>query len=151
MEYLYKISGRCPTKKNMLEIKIRGNPRSLTAALCAGQGMRALFKYLQIWPNKKYRDWEHNAAKEIWVQRIEAEYKKIECPVVAEFIFFLRKDLKKPDLSNLIQSCEDALVKSGSLADDGLIEEFGRSRRVFIDKGVEERVEIKLTETEVVK
>ncbi|MBA7716926.1 hypothetical protein ES703_126011 [subsurface metagenome] len=54
-----------------------------------------------------------------------------------------RSGTGRADLTNLIQSCEDALEKGGVISNDYLIESTDRSRRIPVPEG-EERIEIEI-------
>jgi Holliday junction resolvase RusA-like endonuclease len=113
-EHTFTIKGWIPTKKNMLTIR---RPKFRAGGW--------------ISPSKKYQDWELGAAKELMVQRIEQGFETITQRVNVSFlIFYFQKPGKQePDLSNLIQSCEDAMVKAGILQDDSLIVGFDGSTK----------------------
>lgn len=108
-EYVFTIKGWIPTKKNML---------------CVWTNHR-------VGPTSKYRAWEIGVAKELMVQRIEQGLETITQRVNVSFlIFYLQKPGKQePDLSNLIQSVEDAMVVAGILQDDKLIVGFDGSTK----------------------
>lgn len=66
----------------------------------------------------------------------------LDCPVLVDMVFTLAKPtslpktrrswpMRKPDLSKLVRSTEDALTDAGVLADDARIVEFGRVAKVF--------------------
>jgi Holliday junction resolvase RusA-like endonuclease len=111
MEYLFTIKGWIPTKKNMLTV----------------------WNWNRIGPRPKYRDWEKGATKELMIQRLEQNLETITQRVNVSFlIFYFRHPTRRwqePDLSNLIQSCEDAMVKAGILKDDSLIVGFDGSTK----------------------
>lgn len=108
-DHTFTIKGWIPTKKNML---------------CVWTNHR-------VGPSSKYRAWEIGAAKELMVQKIEQGLETITERVNVSFlIFYFQKPGKQePDLSNLIQSVEDAMVKGGILKDDSLIIGFDGSTK----------------------
>jgi len=108
-EYVFAIKGWIPTKKNML----------------------CVWKNHRVGPSSKYTKWERAVAKELMVQKFEKGVPKIEDRVnVCFVIFYLKRGGQEPDLSNLIQSCEDALVAGGVLKDDKLIVGFDGSTKI---------------------
>jgi len=125
------IKGTTPCKKNMLEIRTRYKN----------------YKFRRwIAPNDKYQDWEEGAAKELWIQAREDtafinDLLPIEYPVWLKVVFY-RKKKQKIDLTNLLQSIEDALAKANIIKDDSQINSFDGSR-VFFGHD-DERAEITL-------
>nr|NIO40246.1 RusA family crossover junction endodeoxyribonuclease [Burkholderiales bacterium] len=77
---------------------------------------------------RSYKQWEEAAVKQLWLQGCAAG---IDTPIAetvqATFKIFL-KTKREADLTNLIQSCEDALVKANILADDKFIRSLDGSR-----------------------
>lgn len=87
------ISGQTPSKKNSRNLFIRNG------------------KQVNI-PNKKYLEWEQNAMQELSIYKGQADGK-----VMIDYMFYV-VDRRRRDLSNMIQSVEDVLVKKGLIKDD---------------------------------
>jgi|26BtaG_2_1085354.scaffolds.fasta_scaffold43813_1 Holliday junction resolvase RusA-like endonuclease len=121
----FLILGATPCKKNMLTIRrsYRGGKRTWIA------------------PNDKYQAWEKGAGADLWAQSLINEALAIADPVWLKVIFY-RKRKRKIDLSNLLQSIEDAMVRGGVIMDDSQIKSFDGSRVYFGHD--DERVEITL-------
>jgi Holliday junction resolvase RusA-like endonuclease len=124
--FKYIIHGQCPTKKNQHKIIKTG-------------------KTYRIAPTKKYREWEKNAVGQLFVQKIEQydNHKPITRNIAVKFLIY-RKFKTHADLTNLIQSCEDALERAKVIDNDRLIRSLDGSRVYFDCK--EPRVEIFIKE-----
>jgi Holliday junction resolvase RusA-like endonuclease len=92
-------------------------------------------------PNKKYMEWQSRAIFQLKEQKQEMKLETICEPIEISFQIY-RLTKRKIDLSNLIQSCEDALVKASVIKDDFLIENLNNSKRILDVSPGEERVEI---------
>ncbi len=125
------IKGLTPCKKNMLTIR---------------SGSRRARYRRWIAPNKKYQEWEEGTAKDLWIQSKShssalPERLPILDPVWLRVVFY-RKKIQRIDLTNLLQSIEDAMVKADIIKDDSQVRAFDGSRiRFGLDH---ERVEITL-------
>lgn len=99
--------------------------------------------------SKKVKPWRQDvksAAEEAiatWVaMNSEAAWTPLDGPLLARVVFTLPKPgnapkrkrtfpCKKPDLSKLLRSTEDALTDAGLIADDARLVEFSRLAKVF--------------------
>jgi crossover junction endodeoxyribonuclease RusA len=90
--------------------------------------------------SKAVKPWREAVRSEAVAARAGAQ--PLDCPVVVDMVFTLAKPtslpktrrswpMRKPDLSKLIRSTEDALTDAGVLADDARIVEFGRCLKTF--------------------
>lgn len=123
-ELRFTIPGQTPSKKRNWTIvrTRRGRPR--------------------IALTKMYKDWEEAAASILWVQKVEMDMTEpIGYEVEVKFEIYL-KGHYSVDLSNVIQSCEDALVVGGILEDDRLIMTYDRPMRHYGVPAGQERAEI---------
>jgi len=127
MTLKFKIWGQTPTKKTGQ--MIRKNRR----------GQR------WIAPSVEYQVWEKDAAKQLMCQRavMDIEF-PIAYPMQVKFLIY-RHDFAPTDLSNLIQSCEDALQKGGVIKNDSLIKSLDGSRLYLGVVESEARAEIEIT------
>lgn len=87
------ITGNTPSQKNRKKISTAG-------------------RYPRLYTEKSVRDWQDSAAEQLKAYRGQADGK-----VVITYMFYV-KDNRRRDLSNMIQSVEDALVKAGLIKDD---------------------------------
>lgn len=127
MKLTFTIWGQTPTKKTGQMIR---------------KGKRG-----QRWvaPSVEYQEWEKDAAKQLMCQRttLDAEF-PITCQIQVKFTIY-RHGFHEPDLSNLIQSCEDALQKGGVIKNDSLIKSLDGSRSYLGVVESEARAEIEIT------
>jgi len=122
---LFLIKGQCPAKKSSHVIRKKGS-RSWIA------------------PNDEYQAWERDAAKQLMIQKSELGLiEALAYPLDVRFLIY-RSGTGRADLTNLIQSCEDALEKGGVISNDFLIESTDRSRRFLGVPEGEERIEIEI-------
>jgi len=118
------IEGQCPAKKSSHIIRKKGSK-------------------LWIAPDDEYQAWELDAAKQLMIQKSELGLiEALDYPLDVRFLIY-RSGTGRADLTNLIQSCEDALEKGGVISNDYLIESTDRSRRIPVSEG-EERIEIEI-------
>lgn len=121
---LFTIEGQCPAKKSSHVIRRKGS-RSWIA------------------PDDEYQAWELDAAKQLMCQKVElGMMEALTHPVHVKFLIY-RSGVGRADLTNLIQSCEDALEKGAVILNDYLIESTDGSRRIPVPVG-EERIEIEI-------
>lgn len=66
----------------------------------------------RLYTEKSVKDWQESAADQLRAYKGQADSK-----VSIAYMFYV-KDNRRRDLSNMIQSVEDALVKAGLLKDD---------------------------------
>lgn len=78
-----------------------------------------------ISPSKTYQQWEDLAVLQLMHQRNEMELTMITAPVCVKFLIY-RAGKARVDLSNLIQSCEDALERARIIENDCQIESLGQ-------------------------
>lgn len=84
-----------------------------------------------VMPSRQYRDYE---AKAVWYCKAQRPREPIETPVEVKCLFYM-PTRRKVDLTNLLESIDDVLVKAGVLKDDhsGIIVSHDGSR-VLYDK-----------------
>ena len=120
----FRIEGQCPAKKSSHIIRKKGSK-------------------LWIAPDDEYQAWELDAAKQLMIQKSELGLiEALDYPLDIRFLIY-RSGTGRADLTNLIQSCEDALEKGGVISNDFLIESTDHSRRIPVPEG-EERIEIEI-------
>lgn len=120
----FRIEGQCPAKKSSHIIRKKGS-RSWIA------------------PDDEYQAWELDAAKQLMIQKSELGLiEALNYPLHVRFLIY-RSGTGRADLTNLIQSCEDALEKGAVILNDYLIESTDGSRRIPVPEG-EERIEIEI-------
>lgn len=124
--YKFEIRGQAPSKKNTHESKWSYKHKRFVIA-----------------PAKKYMYWENAAVLQLKSQKKNG----VDYPVTGKLhvkIMIYRRHNYKPDLSNLIQSVEDALEKAGIIENDNQIESLDGSRRILgVSEGVQ-RAEIEI-------
>lgn len=95
--------------------------------------------------SRKVKPWRQDvkAAAEAWIAAHGgAQWSPIDGPILARMVFTLPKPasapksrktwaMRKPDLSKLIRSTEDALTDAGLIRDDARIVDYGRAAKVF--------------------
>ena len=110
---------------------------------------RHVFKCLYIGPDADYMKWEKGVVKELAVQKIEQGIEMIEKPVECEIKIYLQtKSGRIPDISNMIQSVEDAMEKAEIIKDDCLICKYTNITRTMGVPAELERIDIIITELE---
>jgi Holliday junction resolvase RusA-like endonuclease len=85
----------------------------------------------KVWisPNIKYKEWENRAAQELMIQKSEMNIKIFTADINLK-VYIFRKGYKLFDLSNAIQSIEDALQKAKIIKNDSIIYSFDGSRKI---------------------
>ncbi len=120
----------------MIAFKVYGMPAPQGSKRHVGNGV-------MIESSKKVKPWRQDvvaAAREAMAG--PAGWAALDGPLVAVMVFTLPKPKsapktrqtwpdKKPDLSKLIRSTEDALTTAGVIADDARIVAFARAAKVF--------------------
>lgn len=91
----FKVTGRIPSKKNMMQIRKRG-------------------QYSSIGANKKFYVWQDSAMLKLLAQNVPKG--NFVCSMVELRIYF--PDNRKADLSNKTESIMDMMVEYGVLKDD---------------------------------
>jgi len=120
----FKIEGQCPAKKSSHVIRRKGSKSWIA-------------------PDDEYQAWELDAAKQLMCQKVELGLvEALTHPVHVKFLIY-RSGIGRADLTNLIQSCEDALEKGGVILNDYQIESTDGSRRIPVLEG-NERIEIEI-------
>lgn len=120
----FRIEGQCPAKKSSHVIRKKGSKQWIA-------------------PDDEYQAWELDAAKQLMIQKSELGLiEALSYPLHVRFLIY-RSGVGRADLTNLIQSCEDALEKGGVISNDFLIESTDGSRRIPVLEG-EERIEIEI-------
>ena len=123
----FVIEGQCPAKKSSHVIRKKGS-RSWIA------------------PNDEYQAWERDAAKQLMIQKSELGLvEALKYPLHVRFLIY-RSGTGRADLTNLNQSCEDALEAGAVISNDFLIESTDGSRRILGVPEGKERVEIEIQE-----
>ena len=122
------ILGRAPSKKNTHR---RMYSRKLRRWIIA--------------PSSKVLIWEQKAVLQLLHQKNKLKFDTITCKVHVEFKMYFSA-FRRIDLTNVIQSCEDALSKAGIIEDDFFIYSLDGSRRILGAPVEEERAEIVIRE-----
>lgn len=112
-------------------------------------GLSKAGRGLMIESSAKVKPWrvDVKAAAEALIQRLAGEW-PMGGALVAQMVFTLPKPArapkkrqtwpdKKPDLSKLVRSTEDALSDAGFWADDARVVEYGRLAKVFPGEGLD--------------
>lgn len=123
----FRIEGQCPAKKSSHVIRKKGSKSWIA-------------------PDDEYQAWERDAAKQLMIQKSELGLvEALTYPLQVRFLIY-RSGTGRADLTNLNQSCEDALEAGAVISNDFLIESTDGSRKILgVPKG-EERVEIEIQE-----
>lgn len=101
---------------------------------------------IMVESSKKVAPWREDVGNAARAARNGAD--ALDGPLVCRMVFTVRKPAsapkkrriwadRKPDLSKLVRSTEDALVSAGVIADDSRIVEFTRIAKVFPGEDVE--------------
>lgn len=127
----YRIEGQCPAKKSSHEIR-----RKISKSFLVPDKS-------WIAPNEEQQAWERDAAKQLMIQKSELGIvEALKYPLHVRFLIY-RSGTGRADLTNLTQSCEDALEAGAVISDDFLIESTDGSRRFYVPEG-KERIEIEI-------
>ena len=94
-----------------------------------------------IAPSAAYLEWENLAILQLMHQMNHQGIETITKPVHVKFLIY-RAGKARVDLSNLIQSCEDALERAGIIENDFQIESLDGSRRIIGVKPGDAKAEI---------
>lgn len=99
---------------------------------------------LMIESSRKVKPWRQDvkAAARDWIQAHGGQWAPMDGPILARMVFTLPKPAsapkrrrswpcRKPDLSKLLRSTEDALTDAGLIRDDARIVDYGRVAKVF--------------------
>lgn len=130
----FRIEGQCPAKKSDHIIR-----KKLSKSFLVPDKS-------WIAPNDEYQAWERDAAKQLMIQKSELGLvEALKYPLDVRFLIY-RSGTGRADLTNLIQSCEDALEAGAVISNDFLIESTDGSRRILGVPEGEERVEIEIQE-----
>jgi Holliday junction resolvase RusA-like endonuclease len=118
MEFDFFLTGQTPSKKNTHEVRKRGVRYSIGLS-------------------DKYREWEERAAEELAVQKYENDLDTLMNPVqlCAKITWLWSGRGNVPDLSNVIQSIEDALQRARVIDNDRQIVSLDGSRLNIITSG----------------
>lgn len=120
-----------------MEIIVYGSPAPQGSKRFVGmRGGRGVM----VESSAKVRPWRQDVKAAALAARAGAA--PINCPVRVSMVFTLPKPVsapkrrrtwpdRKPDLSKLVRSTEDALTDAGVIADDARIVEFGRTAKVY--------------------
>jgi len=130
----FVIEGQCPAKKSAHIIR-----KKLSKSFLVPDKS-------WIAPDDEYQAWERDAAKQLMIQKTELGLvEALKYPLHVRFLIY-RSGTGRADLTNLNQSCEDALEAGAVISNDFLIESTDGSRKILgVPKG-EERVEIEIQE-----
>ncbi len=128
-------------RAGMISIMIHGDPAPQGSKKFVG--MRG-GKGLMIESSKKVKPWRQDVVAACVMLREEyaSTFVMLDGPIRARMVFTLPKPAsapkrkrtwadKKPDLSKLLRSTEDALVTGGIIRDDARIVEYSRAAKVF--------------------
>lgn len=113
-----EINGRCPVKKNKMKV-VRRHGNTIVIY------------------SPEFREWERIA---LLALKQANQGQTIDEPLEARFKFYFKNRSGEADLSNLIDSPQDALTKAGVIIDDRIIQLL-QAEKVF---GHEPKVEIEL-------
>ena len=120
----FRIEGQCPVKKSSHIIRQKGSKSWIA-------------------PDDEYQAWERDAAKQLMIQKSELGLvEALKYPLHVKCLIY-RSGTGRTDLTNLIQSCEDALEAGAVISNDFLIESTDGSRRIPVPEG-KERIEIEI-------
>jgi Holliday junction resolvase RusA-like endonuclease len=120
--------GQTPSKKNSHHIRRSGRKAWIS-------------------PKPEYQQWENNAVLQLQAQKNQRK-PYVDYPLKGRLnlsCVIYRRHQYQPDLSNLIQSVEDALERAGIIENDKYIESLDGSRRVLGCTFGNERAEIELS------
>ena len=125
----------------MIEIVVIGNPAPQGSKRFVGTDRAG--RGLMVESSKKVKPWRMDvkAAAEAYIAAHGGHW-PMDGPLVAEMVFTVPKPAsapktrrtwpdRKPDLSKLVRSTEDALSDAGLWADDARVVEYGRLAKVF--------------------
>jgi len=96
-----------------------------------------------MYTSSAYELWESDVSTALSVQRLESEYPCVDYECWARILIY-RQYNRIADLSNLIQSIEDALQRAGCIENDRLIRSLDGSRVYHGVNGTEARFEVTL-------
>jgi len=96
-----------------------------------------------MYTSSAYELWESDVSTALSVQRLESEYPCVDYECWARILIY-RQYNRIADLSNLIQSIEDALQRAGCIENDRLIRSLDGSRVYHGVNGNEARFEVVL-------
>lgn len=111
------IPGRCPIKKNAMKV-VRNHGR-----------VNVIYTHL-------FREWEKTAI--LYLKSSFRGREVIDMPLEARFTFKFLNHKWEPDVSNLVDSPQDALKKAGIISDDKIIQvlqankEFGQGEETTV-------------------
>lgn len=129
----------------MITLQIYGSPAPQGSKRFVGLA-KGTGRGILIESSKKLRPWRNDVKAE--AERIRAGGAPLDGPLVIRMVFTLPKPAssprrrrtwpsKKPDVSKLARSTEDALVDAGLIADDARIVEYERLAKVFPGEDVD--------------
>lgn len=110
------------------------------------KGLSKSGKGIMVESSKKVAPWREAVA---WAAvKARGQHAPMDGPLLVSMVFTLPKPtsapkrartypMRKPDLSKLIRSTEDALVTSGLIADDARIVGFLRTMKVYPGEGID--------------
>lgn len=125
---------------NMIKYCVYCQPKSKKSAHRAGVSKNGKpFLYLST----EQKKWESDVSTALSVQRLESEYPCVDYECWARILIY-RQYNRLADLSNLIQSIEDALQRAGCIENDRLIRSLDGSRVYYGVNGTEARFEVTL-------
>lgn len=120
----------------MIRLTVYGSPAPQGSKKHVGGGR-------MIESSKKVKPWRQDvkAAAELWLHE-NGRPAPLDGPILARVVFTVPKPKsapktrrtfpdRKPDLSKLLRSTEDALTDAGLIADDARLVEFSRLAKVF--------------------
>lgn len=126
----------------MIEIVVYGSPAPQGSKAYKGQSKAG--RAILVESSKKVKPWRMDvkAAAEAVIAQHAAQLLPLDGPLVVSMVFTLPKPAsapkrrttwpdKKPDLSKLARSTEDALTDAGLWADDARVVEYTRLAKVF--------------------
>lgn len=119
----------------MIELTVYGTPGPQGSKRHVGGGR-------MIESSAKVKPWRQDVKAAAEAYMLERGLQTIAGPVLVRMVFTLAKPAsapkrrrtwpcRKPDVSKLARSTEDALVDAGLLRDDALIVDYGRLAKVF--------------------
>lgn len=121
---IFKLTGSVPPKKTSQKI-ITPRQRSSLVELDPNFKRKRI-----IISSDAHRKWQEDAAWQLKIQKEEQGLETIDCEINLAVIINKRSNAEF-DLSNAIQSIEDALEMAGVIKNDNLIYSFDGSRKII--------------------
>lgn len=121
---IFKLTGSVPPKKTSQKII---TPRQRSSLLELDPNFK---RKRIIVSSDAHRKWQEDAAWQLKIQKEEQGLETIDCKINLAVIIN-KESISEFDLSNAIQSIEDALEMAGVIKNDNLIYSFDGSRKIL--------------------